>query len=79
MSKQKQNQNDPDYKTNHGRENVFKQENSKVILLALKDTPIPTDNGNKKENNKKKGKSSEKKFQLTKTKRLIRIQQHPAI
>ena len=38
--------NDPNYKTNHGRENVFNPEKAKVKLLPLEDTPIPNDNGN---------------------------------
>ena len=56
------NQNDPNYRTNHGRENKFNQETAKVKLLTVEETFSANDNGNNRDSskikNQKNGKSS---------------------
>ena len=44
------NSNNTNYRTNHGRENVFNPDQVKVKLLSLEETLLATDNGNKMEN-----------------------------
>ena len=61
-NKSKKNENDPNYKTNHGKENKFNPTTAKVKLLTVEETFSANDNGNNKDSsknkNQKNGKSS---------------------
>ena len=68
------NQNDPNYRTNHGRENKFNQATAKVKLLTVEETFSANDNGNNKESSKikdkKNGKTSINNIPQTKNKKV---------
>ena len=51
-NKSKKNENDPTYRTNHGKENKFNPETAKVKLLTVEETFSANDNGNNRDSSK---------------------------